>query len=174
MAPCLLPLLLFSASALPGKYGLKANNTHKFHRRGVHEKTERNLQQTRILYGVTLSIKMTHNQKIASRSKRQLWPWISVIWLYCLYRCYFSILDHIGLAVRLGCFSSPRSLFFLNLCFFVYFEVRSFYNPLGVFLYLFCIIWTFFFLFYLLPHVHINKTSILNIPESWVKSQSWN
>lgn len=33
MAPFLLPLLPFSASALSAKYSLKANNTHKFHKR---------------------------------------------------------------------------------------------------------------------------------------------
>lgn len=56
VAPCLLPLLLFSALALAGKHGLKANNTHKFHKRHAHEKTGRHLQQISIL---TLSIKMT-------------------------------------------------------------------------------------------------------------------
>lgn len=67
MAPCLLPLLLFSASALPGKYGLKANNTHKFHRRAPHEKTKENLQQSCILFRGNLSIKLTHATQLWNR-----------------------------------------------------------------------------------------------------------
>lgn len=156
MSPCLLPLLLFSASSLSGKCGLKANNTHKFHKSALHEKTERNLQQTPIVFGFgpcPSKWHMLHNHKIASGFKKQFWASISVTWLYCLYFYCFSNLSHIGLGIRLGCIFIYHHALFFYLCIFVYFGVGSFYNPLGFFFYLFCII----FLFYLFPHVHINK-----------------
>lgn len=78
---------------------------------------------------------MLENHKIASWSKRQLWAWISVIWLYCLHFYYFSNWSCIGLESELVVSLFITTIFFICfffcVCVFVYFKVKSFYNPLG-------------------------------------------
>lgn len=93
-----------------------------------------------------------HNHKIASLSKRQLWAWISVIRLYSLYFYYFLTWTIYRLRSNVGfIFIYHLAFFFFLLVCLCYFEVRSFYNPLGFFFLIFSaqsVLFSFCFIFF--------------------------
>lgn len=152
------PLLLFSTLALAGKYGLKANNTHEFHKRHPHQKTGQDSQHTSpdlVHTSDTFYVikKCTHGPRALEFSFIAL---LSLLFHFFLLIFLTRPIDGLCLYLSPALFLTPVLVLRWSIC----------VTPVGSFFFYLSPLHNLYFCFSFI-FLHRNKSTVLNILGNW-------